>query len=157
MDQWGKLVGLVKEFYIAFGQQEFLEKEITDERIKLRKKLFDEEFKEYEAAEKNNNRVEMLDAVCDMYYIYIGTLLELHKGNIGDVASRIFFLSDEKTDFLFKLETENEFDKILPKAFEEVYQSNMSKLENGKAIFRKDGKILKGKNYFRPNLKQFIE
>ena len=157
MDQWGKLVGLVKEFYIAFGQQEFLEKEITDERIKLRKKLFDEEFKEYEAAEKNNNRVEMLDAVCDMYYIYIGTLLELHKGNIGDVASRIFFLSDEKTDFLFKLETENGFVKILPEAFEEVHRSNMSKLENDKAIFRKDGKILKGKNYFRPNLKQFIE
>jgi len=37
MEQWEKLVGLVKEFYIAFGQQEFLEKEITDERIKLRK------------------------------------------------------------------------------------------------------------------------
>ena len=157
MEQWRKLVSLVKEFYIAFGQQEFLEKEISDERIKLRKKLFDEELREYEVAEKNNNRVEMLDAVCDMYYIYIGTLLELHKGNIGDVASRIFFLSDEKTDFLFKLETENEFDKILPKAFEEVHRSNMSKLENGKAIFREDGKILKGRNYFKPNLKQFIE
>ena len=26
MEQWNKLVGLVKEFYIAFGQQEFLEK-----------------------------------------------------------------------------------------------------------------------------------
>ena len=39
MEQWEKLVGLVKEFYIAFGQQEFLEKETTDERIKLRKKL----------------------------------------------------------------------------------------------------------------------
>ena len=138
MEQWEKLVGLVKEFYIAFGQKEFLEKEISDERIKLRKKLFDEELREYEVAEKNNNRVEMLDAVCDMYYIYIGTLLELHKGNIGDVASRIFFLSDEKTDFLFKLETENGFDKILPKAFEEVHRINMSKIENGKAIFRED-------------------
>lgn len=157
MEQWEKLVGLVKEFYITFGQKEFLEKEITDERIKLRKKLFNEEFKEYEVAEKDNDRVEMLDAVCDMYYIYIGTLLELHKGNIGDVASRIFFLSDKKTDFLFKLETKNGFDKILSEAFEEVHKSNMSKLENGKAIFREDGKILKGKNYFRPNLKQFIE
>ena len=157
MEQWEKLVGLVKEFYITFGQKEFLEKEITDERIKLRKKLFNEEFKEYEVAEKDNDRVEMLDAVCDMYYIYIGTLLELHKGNIGDVASRIFFLSDKKTDFLFKLETKNGFDKILSEAFEEVHKSNMSKLENGKAIFREDGKILKGKNYFRPNLKKFIE
>ncbi|EEX75288.1 nucleoside triphosphate pyrophosphohydrolase family protein [Leptotrichia hofstadii] len=90
MDQWGKLVGLVKEFYIAFGQQEFLEKEITDERIKLRKKLFDEEFKEYEAAEKNNNRVEMLDAVCDMNYIYLGTLLEKNNGDVDAVVKNIF-------------------------------------------------------------------
>ena len=51
MEQWNKLVGLVKEFYIAFGQQEFLEKEMTEVRTELRKKLFDEEFKEYEAAE----------------------------------------------------------------------------------------------------------
>ena len=157
MEQWNKLVGLVKEFYIAFGQQEFFEKGMTDERIELRKRLFDEELTEYNIAERENNKVEMLDAVCDMYYICIGTLLELHKGNIRDVASRIFFLSDEKTDFLFKLETKNGFDKILPEAFEEVHRSNMSKLENGKAIFREDGKILKGKNYFRPNLKQFVE
>ena len=82
MEQWNKLVGLVKEFYIAFGQQEFLEKEITNERMELRKKLFDEEFKEYEAAEKNNDKAEMLDTVCDMYYIHIGTLLEKNKGDI---------------------------------------------------------------------------
>ena len=156
MEQWNKLVELVKEFYIVFGQQEFLEKEMTDERMGLREKLFEEELKEYEVAEKNNNKVEMLDAVCDMYYIYIGTLLELHKGNIENVASRIFFLSDKKTNFLFKLETKNGFDKILPEAFEEVHRSNMSKLENGKAIFREDGKILKGKNYFRPNLENFF-
>jgi len=146
MEQWNKLVGLVKEFYIAFGQQEFLEKGMTDERMELRKKLFDEEFKEYEVAEKNNDKVEMLDAVCDMYYIHIGTLLEQYKGDIEKVASRIFFL-----------EVKNGFDTVLPEAFEEVHRSNMSKLENGKAIFREDGKILKGKNYFRPNLKQFIE
>ena len=154
MEQWNKLVGLVKEIYIAFGQQEFLEKEMTNERMELRKKLFDEEFKEYEMAEKNKDKVEMLDAVCDMYYIYIGTLLELHKGDVGNVASRIFFLSDEKTDFLFKLETKNGFDKILSEALEEVHRRNMRKLENGKAIFRE---IIKGKNYFRPNLKKFIE
>ena len=157
MEQWNKLVKLVKEFYIIFGQREFLEKEMTDKRMKLREKLFEEELKEYEVAEKNNNKVEMLDAVCDMYYIYIGTLLELHKGNTENVASMIFFLSDKKTNFLFKLETKNGFDVILPEALEEVHRSNMSKLENGKAIFREDGKILKGKNYFGPNLKQFIE
>ena len=157
MEQWNKLVGLVKEFYIAFGQQEFLEKGMTDERMELRKKLFDEEFKEYEVAEKNNDKVEMLDAVCDMYYIHIGTLLEQYKGDIEKVASRIFFLADGKTDYLFKLEVKNGFDTVLPEAFEKVHRSNMSKLENGKAIFREDGKILKGENYFRPNLKQFIK
>ena len=101
MEQWEKLVGLVKEFYVAFGQQEFLEKEITDERIKLRKKLFDEELREYEAAEKNNNRVEMLDAVCDMYYILIGTLLEKCKGDVQAVANMIYFGCDDKSKFIF--------------------------------------------------------
>ena len=157
MEQWNKLVGLVKEFYIAFGQQEFLEKGMTDERMELRERLFDEELKEYNVAEKSNDKVEMLDAVCDMYYIHIGTLLEQYKGDIEKVASRIFFLADGKTDYLFKLEVKNGFDTVLPEAFEEVHRSNMSKLENGKAIFREDGKILKGANYFRPKLKQFIK
>ena len=145
MEQWNKLVGLVKEFYIAFGQQEFLEKGMTDERMELREKLFDEELKEYNVAEKSDDKVEMLDAVCDMYYIHIGTLLEQHKGNIEKVASRIFFLADGKTDYLFKLEVKNGFDKILPEAFEEVHRSNMSKLENGKAISGKTEKYLRGK------------
>ncbi|WP_299265547.1 nucleoside triphosphate pyrophosphohydrolase family protein [uncultured Leptotrichia sp.] len=157
MEQWNKLVGLVKKFYIAFGQQEFLEKEMTNERMELRKKLFDEEFKEYEMAEKNKDKVEMLDAVCDMYYIYIGTLLELHKGNIGDVRNVIFFEKDEESELIFKKVLKNEFNDIFVEAFEEVHRSNMSKLENGKVIFREDGKIIKGKNYFRPNLKQFIK
>jgi NTP pyrophosphatase (non-canonical NTP hydrolase) len=41
-------------------------------------------------------------------------------------------------------------------AFKEVYDSNMSKLENGKPVLREDGKILKGKDYFKPNLEQFV-
>ncbi|BBM50704.1 nucleoside triphosphate pyrophosphohydrolase family protein [Leptotrichia wadei] len=157
MEQWNKLVGLVKEFYIAFGQQEFLEKEMTDERMELRERLFDEELKEYEMAEKNKDKVEMLDAVCDMYYILIGTLLEIHKGNVDTVTDVIYFGEDDKSKFIFEKVFKNEFNDIFVKAFEEVHRSNMSKLENGKAVFREDGKILKGKKYFRPNLKQFIE
>ena len=44
-------------------------------------------------------------------------------------------------------------------AFEEVQRSNMSKLdEDGKPIVRpEDGKILKGPNYFKPNIEQFIK
>jgi len=46
----------------------------------------------------------------------------------------------------------------LNKGFEEVHSSNMSKLgEDGKPIRRSDGKIMKGPNYFRPNLKPIIE
>lgn len=147
MDQWGKLVGLVKEFYIAFGQQEFLEKEITDERIKLRKKLFDEEFKEYEAAEKNNNRVEMLDAVCDMNYIYLGTLLEKNNGDVDAVVKNIFFEGDMIFEKIWAKIEKNKFDKIFCDAFEEVHRSNMSKLENGKAIFQE-----RRKNFEREKL-----
>ena len=158
MEQWNKLVKLVKEFYIAFGQQEFLKKEMTDERMKLRERLFDEELTEYNIAERENNKVEMLDAVCDMYYIHIGTLLELYKGNVEAVRNVIFFEKDEESELIFKKVLKNEFNDVFVKAFEEVHRSNMSKLdENGKSIFREDGKILKGKNYFRPNLKQFVE
>ena len=70
----------------------------------------------------------------------------------------IFFEKDEESELIFKKVLKNEFNDVFVKAFEEVHRSNMSKLdENGKSIFREDGKILKGKNYFRPNLKQFVE
>lgn len=158
MEQWNKLVGMVKEFYIAFGQQEFLEKEMTIDRMKLREKMFKEEQTEYEVAEKQNDIVEKLDAVCDMYYIHIGTLLEQNKGDVEKVASKIFFLEDERTKKIFKWETQNAFNIILTSAFEEVHRSNMSKLDlDGKPIYREDGKIIKGPDYFPPNLKQFLE
>tara|TARA_Y100000389_G_scaffold120282_1_gene117507 strand:- start:8 stop:400 length:393 start_codon:yes stop_codon:yes gene_type:complete len=46
----------------------------------------------------------------------------------------------------------------LDKCFEEVHSSNMSKLDrNGHPIYRDDGKILKGPDYFEPNLEKIIE
>ena len=46
----------------------------------------------------------------------------------------------------------------LDKCFSEVQRSNMSKLgEDGKPIYNKRGKVMKGPQYFEPNLKQFIE
>ncbi len=45
----------------------------------------------------------------------------------------------------------------LDKCFEEVHRSNMSKLsEDGKPIFNEFGKVMKGPNYSKPNLKQFL-
>jgi predicted HAD superfamily Cof-like phosphohydrolase len=42
--------------------------------------------------------------------------------------------------------------------FEEIQRSNMSKLgADGKPIYREDGKVLKGENYFRPNIKAILE
>ena len=46
----------------------------------------------------------------------------------------------------------------LDKCFFEVQRSNMSKLDkNGKPIYNKKGKVMKGPKYFKPNLKQFIK
>ena len=45
----------------------------------------------------------------------------------------------------------------LDKCFEEVQNSNMSKLsEDGKPIYNDIGKVMKGPNYFKPNLKKFL-
>ena len=45
----------------------------------------------------------------------------------------------------------------LDKCFEEVQNSNMSKLdENGKPIYNEHGKVMKGPNYFKPDLSKFV-
>ena len=45
----------------------------------------------------------------------------------------------------------------LDRCFEEVQNSNMSKLdENGKPIYNNAGKVMKGSNYFKPNLSKFV-
>jgi|TARA_B110000438_G_C15777302_1_gene634646 predicted HAD superfamily Cof-like phosphohydrolase len=46
----------------------------------------------------------------------------------------------------------------LDKCFKEVQRANMSKLgENGKPIYNDKGKVMKGPNYIKPNLKKFVE
>ena len=46
----------------------------------------------------------------------------------------------------------------LDKCFEEVQNSNMSKLgKDGKPIFNENGKVMKGPNYFKPNLSKFLK
>ncbi len=46
----------------------------------------------------------------------------------------------------------------LDKCFDEVQNSNMSKLgENGEPIYNKEGKVMKGPNYFKPNLEKFVK
>ena len=46
----------------------------------------------------------------------------------------------------------------IEEVFEEIQRSNMSKLgENGKPIYREDGKVLKGPNYFKPEIQKILD
>jgi len=120
----------VQEFHEAFGlgiNQEPTA-QLPENKLKLRFDLMAEENEEYLEAAKENDLVEVADALGDMLYILCGTILEhgmQHK--IEDV-------------------------------FNEIQLSNMSKLgANGKPIYREDGKVLKGPNYFKPNISKVLK
>ena len=65
---------------------------------------------------------------------------------------------DALTDILYvTYGAGHSFGVNLDECFEEVQKSNMSKLgQNGKPIFNETGKVMKGPNYFKPNLKKFV-
>ena len=67
-------------------------------------------------------------------------------------------VADALTDILYvTYGTGHAFGIDLDKCFEEVQNSNMSKLDNnGKPIYNESGKVMKGPNYFKPNLLKFI-
>ena len=67
-------------------------------------------------------------------------------------------VADALTDILYvTYGAGHAFGIDLDKCFEEVQNSNMSKLdENGKPIYNEKGKVMKGPNYFKPNLSKFI-
>ena len=94
----------------------------------LRYDLAKEELDEYFEACQNNDLKEIADALGDQLYILCGTIL--------------------KHGLQYKIHD----------VFEEIHKSNMSKLdENGKPIFREDGKVLKGKDYFKPDLNKVLD
>lgn len=100
---------------------------LSEKEIVLRYNLMQEENKEYLEACKNENLVEIADALGDMLYVLLGTI-ERHG------------MSD-----------------IIEDVFGEIHQSNLSKFdENGNPIFREDGKLLKSNKYFKPNLKPIV-
>ena len=67
-------------------------------------------------------------------------------------------VADALTDILYvTYGAGHAFGINLDKCFEEVQNSNMSKLDdNGKPIYNEYGKVMKGPNYFKPDLKKFI-
>ena len=76
----------------------------------------------------------------------------IEKKDIKEVA-------DALTDILYvTYGAGHAFGIDLDKCFDEVQKSNMSKLpDNGKPIYNDQGKVMKGPNYFKPNLKKFLE
>ena len=68
-------------------------------------------------------------------------------------------VADALTDILYvTYGAGHAFGINLDKCFEEVQNSNMSKLgEDGKPIYNENGKVMKGPNYFKPNLNQFLK
>ena len=97
------------------------------DKIKLRFNLMAEENQEYFQAAKKNDLVEVADALGDMLYILCGTIIE-HGMQ----------------------------DKI-EEVFNEIQKSNLSKLgKDGKPIYRNDGKVMKGPNYFKPDISKVL-
>ena len=68
-------------------------------------------------------------------------------------------IADALTDILYvTYGAGHAFGIDLDKCFEEVQNSNMSKLdENGKPIYNDSGKVMKGPNYFKPDLSKFVD
>ena len=67
-------------------------------------------------------------------------------------------IADALTDILYvTYGAGHAFGINLDKCFEEVQNSNMSKLDtNGKPIYNDKGKVMKGPNYFKPDLEKFV-
>ena len=77
--------------------------------------------------------------------------IAIHDKDIKEVA-------DALTDILYvTYGAGHSFGIDLDKCFQEVQNSNMSKLGvDGKPIYNENGKVMKGPNYFKPNLNKFV-
>lgn len=125
-----KQLNAVKEFHTAFGlgYSEIVKGDLGENKNLLRFNLMKEENEEYLEAVQNNDVTEIADALGDMLYILCGTIIE--------------------HGLQYKIE----------EVFDEIQRSNMSKLdENGKPIYREDGKVLKGPNYFKPDFSRILK
>ena len=124
-----KQLDSVKQFHDTYkiGYSNDPIADLGPEKNKLRFKLMSEENEEYLDATNNNDIIEVADALGDMLYILCGTIIE------------------------------HGMQDIIEPVFDEIQKSNMSKLgEDGNPIFREDGKVMKGPNYFKPDFKKFF-
>ena len=116
----------VGTFMKTFGQEVKTKPSFSSDKInKLRIDLIKEELEELQEAMKNNDLLEVADALTDILYVTYG-------------AGHAFGID-------------------LDKCFDDVQNSNMSKLgENGEPIYNESGKVMKGPNYFKPDLSKFV-
>ena len=120
----------VAEFHDAFGIESANAPVVSlpAQTVLLRHNLMKEENEEYLEAAQNKDLVEVADALGDMLYILCGTILS------------------------------HGMQHKITEVFNEIQRSNMSKLgSDGKPIYREDGKVLKGPNYFKPNIASILE
>lgn len=84
---------------------------------------------------------------------------EVEELNVGIEGMDIVEIADALTDILYVVYgAGHAFGIDLDECYHEVHRSNMSKLgADGKPIYREDGKILKGPDYFHPNLKDILD
>ena len=97
------------------------------------------------------------DKINSLRYDLINEELEELKVAMKD--KDLLEVADALTDILYvTYGAGHAFGIDLDKCFEEVQNSNMSKLDiNGKPIFNEAGKVMKGPSYFKPNLNKFID
>lgn len=125
-----KQLDSVKKFHEAFkiGYSQTPKASLGEIKNILRYNLMKEENEEYLEAVQNNDIVEIADALGDMLYILCGTIIEHGLQN--------------------KIE----------EVFDEIQRSNMSKLgEDGNPVYREDGKVMKGPNYFKPDFAEILK
>jgi predicted HAD superfamily Cof-like phosphohydrolase len=123
-------INKVKEFHEVFGLEyhELPNAAVSKHIYELRHRLMQEENDEYLEACEKGDLTQIADALGDKMYILFGTIIA------------------------------HGLQHKIEELFHEIHRSNMSKLDDeGKPIYREDGKIMKSNNYFLPDIKSVLE
>ena len=118
------------------------------EKVRLFMKTYGQEVKDkagFSDAKTNNLRIDLIKE-------------ELEELTEAMQDKNLLEVADALTDILYvTYGAGHAFGIDLDKCFEEVQNSNMSKLgEDGKPIYNEAGKVMKGPNYFKPDLSKFL-
>lgn len=127
---FSEIIDCVRQFHDSFGieNRNAPAGELAEATVRLRHRLMAEETEEYLEAALNGDAVEIADALGDQLYILCGTILS------------------------------HGMQHIIEDVFMEIQSSNMSKLgADGQPIYREDGKVMKGPNYFKPNIASILQ